>query len=376
VTYNSIFECRACYFSGGADFGFSTFSGNADFSVSTFSGKAVFRNTHWHCVVRDLVQPVPGKANFASTNWTDELLMENMDIRPGVTLDFTNAKWESIPKTEQGESKPVLYLRNANYNNFLFPVANKGIPYPLVGFGHPDSAFYRTGWRVQVPNPGWTKWPVIQRTYGKFLNSLKESGCYNDHDALFIEFHDLETHYKWYKGKYLQSTFNFTMGLICGYGIRPVRAFWFSFWVILGFAVIYWIFRRRIRPRYETDRENAFSAPYYFHRSESPPPKFRMPDELLGYNFAITHLWPKNLSQTWKAFLFIIWRIFLILHGAWLLFWYLMNFVLFSVNTFCTVGYDNNYPVKGLRYICMAELVLGYITLTLFLVSLVNVLIR
>ena len=76
------------------------------------------------------------------------------------------------------------------------------------------------------------------------------------------------------------------------------------------------------------------------------------------------------------AWWLIIWRIFVILRGAWLIFWYLMNFVLFSVNTFCTVGYDNNYPVKGLRYVCMAELVLGYITLTLFLVSLVNILIR
>jgi len=379
-------------FSGEADFRGSTFSGNVSFWASTFSGIADFRFSRLYCAVHDSAEPIPGRADFTNTQWANELHLQNIETRPGVRLDFAGAGWVALPITEYAAPKPVLYLEGANCDRLLFPVADEWIPRPLLGFGISHRASFRSGWRVQVPDPvgteypwekvDWpfrqeeTEWPVIQRTYGKFLTFLKESGRYDDYDALLTEFHDLETHYKWYRGEYLDSAFTFVMGLICGYGIRPVRAFWFSLWVVLGSTFIYLVFRKYVRPRYGTGEENAFQPPYFLCRKESLQRQYDPPRKLQDYRFSLSHLWPSDIELTRMAWWLIVWRIFVVLRGAWLIFWYLMNFVLFSVNTFCTVGYDNNYPVKGLRYVCMAELVLGYITLTLFLVSLVNILIR
>ena len=335
-----------------ANFYRCSFIGNVYFRTSTFYKKTSFEGTKFLCVYKNLSIEVQGMVDFRSTKWHETLNFRNTESHQGVKIEFAEAQWVNAPMTISMSPRPILYLEGADYDKLLFPIADEKIPNPILGFGNADSSRMRSGWRAQIPDPDQIEWSAVQRTYGKFLTFLKDNGRYDDYDALLKEFHYLETRYKWHSGDWITPIFNTTLNFICGYGIDPKRSFYASILIVMVFAVFYRFpfSYRLIHPRIEKDRDSAIIP---------PPPLLK-----IGKQPGRQPIWRKKIERKDRLQWFVA------------QFNFFLDFILFSLNTFCTVGYDNNYPVRWLRHICMLELILGYITLTLFLVSLINVLLR
>lgn len=339
--------------------------------------------------------------NFADLTVEEYLLFENSKITKYLYLDNAN-----LPPTST--NLPWEYLKDAKIVLIPNRFWNFDPPYTGESMEHLDQVSYF--------NELMSKHKMLHTIYHSRGERMSANGCY-------VRMKDLETvlyRHQYYKTRsfndWFDWRFNQFLKLFSDYGTDPVKSLIFSIYVMLFFAVIYFVFYtgwncNSTRGSFThllfafADEDYSFEQ-RYFKRVENSSTEwdahfrsFRREHAMFPiYHFGYLIYLFRRIQNRWKKYIFRLidqlktpWDdtskeerfyqytvliLAFILGSCYLIGRQLVNSMALSVNTFSTLGFGR-IPVHGfLTYVTILEGFAGWFLLSVLSVTIVNQLIQ
>ncbi|TKJ41472.1 hypothetical protein CEE37_02615 [candidate division LCP-89 bacterium B3_LCP] len=327
VYYNSaVFHDNSVFistiFSGETRFYIAEFFGDAYFRETTFSGNVDFENTDFYGNVSFEKGFFSGYTNFSGVVFFHEIYSTS-------TIDLTGAKF-----LESLNLKTTSFLQNCRILLEDIEVRNIELSWLQL---EEHLHFYDRNLGV-IPAKRFDDINRLRKVFIHLENNFANLGQFEDQDACYYERMTIERRHANIGDWLLKTLLHYS----CGYGVKPGRVIFTSFFVIILFALFYYL--------HGAIQERKFDDPALKSKKE-------------GVN--------KDERNRWARF---------------------RDALYFSVNTFTTVGYGDWYPTAEklkigpgrfkitlpirFRTLAMCEGLIGWMLLALFLITLGRVWIR
>ncbi|MCD6594884.1 pentapeptide repeat-containing protein [bacterium] len=307
-----------CTFDSLADFGGCHFFKDADFSSVNFIYKANFSECHFDSSALFSSVTFDGGAEFRKVNFNYFLDFQSISIPEKQLVDLDCS---SFRKNDLAGSILISNIRLKG--DIAIPASS--MPKPSIWFYEPEYA----------KGADDNSYDYILRTYALIYRNQLQQNRMADHDALLIEAKNFERSLAWKRKQFLKWFFLLLMGTFSGYALVPYITFKWIIAIILLFSVFY--MARQFRPK-----------PYYFKKEN-------------GHRKSHSS---KNRKILIRESFIVRWKNALI------------KSILFSVICFFTGSFQNERPQGLNKILFVIELILGYFLMALFIVSLVNIIVR
>ncbi|MCO5381940.1 MAG: ion channel [Methanosarcina barkeri] len=316
----------------------STFGDFASFSGSTFGDSADF----WDSTFGDF-------ASFSYSVFGDSANF--CDSAFGDSASFSEAAFGDSASFRGSTFGYFAYFTKANFSNtssfewgkFAGTVHFSGTQFKEVTLNGTDFEEMRVSWDALEDSLVFDG-----QTYVKLIQNFRNLEQFEEADAAYYQYRKIcQAEKSWIPFSKEGSKWNdIMMCFICGYGVKPFRAFYLGGLIILLFSFIY---RGSPTTSWHNGEETDSAQKPAIKTLISLIPKIDWP------NPGISRL-SDNKDSAQKV-----------------TFW---DSFYFSMVTFSTIGYGDWYPKDNFRKWVMLEGLLGWITLGLFLVTLTNVMMR
>lgn len=340
--HNSIFENNLdfsnCIFTKSFSFAKVNCSSTANFRNTTFGDSAVF----WECTFGSFADfsftTFGDSANFWNSIFGDSASFKGCTF--GDSASFSYSAFDDSASFEEVSFSNTSYFQWANFDD---AVDFSGTLFNEVTLNGTDFKEMRVSW-----NSLENSLVFDGQTYVKLIQNFRNLEQFEDADAAYYQYRKYcQAEKSWIPFSKEGSKWNdIMMWFICGYGVKPFRAFYLGGLIILLFSFIY---RGFPTTSWRNGGETNSAQKSAIKTLLSLIPKINWP------NPGISRL-SNNIDSAQKV-----------------TFW---DSFYFSMVTFSTIGYGDWYPKDNFRKWVMLEGLLGWITLGLFLVTLTNVMIR
>jgi hypothetical protein len=202
-----------------------------------------------------------------------------------------------------------------------------------LGVAIDDSTYYNASSPIATETED--EYFALIKVYSQFLRAYKNNGDQESYNACYIEMKDIQTRkaaFNFQKeptfNNYFDWKLNRFLKIFCDYGTNPVKALIMSFWVIVTFGFLYFIF---------PSEGTAFQPKLFWQALK---------------NYKSRKLQFKNQAKTGSK--------------------QILNAMALSMNAFVTLGYGD-MPARGIaRYLAVFEGLTGWFLLSIFSSSLIS----
>ena len=342
------------------DFTDSTFNGSTQFYVINFGSDAVFTNTTFNGLTKFISSNFDDYVDFTDSTFNGSTQFYSANF--GSKVDFINTTF-----LDEVDFSKSVFIGDAYFDNAIF---KKHADFRRVEFN--NVIFTNTTFEeVSFLNADFLKmdveWDNIKKSvtfnspfYLKLRENFIKLNKYTDSDDVYYEYRkntrEDENLLIWF--------LDWAVSFICGYGVKPQNTIYTGFFVVFGFAGYYYcrehlVLIRRVLKKWQNRNISANIAKqnsilYLLDKLKNL--------KIWAYpavsNF-MSHLFKKNDKFDTKGFLIDCWDVF----------W-------FSIGVFIGSGYESSYSKERYPIATMLEKIIGSLIITLFVVTLTNVLIR
>ncbi len=355
ATFNRNVGFFRATFSGDAGFNEATFNRNAGFFRATFSGDAGFRKTTF------IGDAGFNKATFSGDTWFNEATFNRNAGFGGATFS-ENAGFDGATFNGYAGFNEATFSRDAGFDGATFS-RNAGFDGATFGgdarFNEAKFEGYFSGWSTLE-----NTFTCDEATYQGLIKNFKEHGQFDEADDCYFS-------YRYRNMDSLQDL----LGLIsCGFGVRPSYAVYLSIILIVIFGFLYWIgggiYKLSIQNLESiSDKARTWSLSLIYNFLFSETKKIFshircISNKIFRYKCEFK---PENLIKIPNK----LW------HKSFTTNVSLKDALYFSALVFFTLHppHDWEYSEQW-RYVVLFEDILGGVFITLFIVTLGNVIIR
>ena len=368
VTFEGVAFFWYATFNKTPDFQDSTFKNKADFGEATFNEGAPFTRVKFN-EARFLNATFNNNAFFDSTTFDDRAIFCNAIFVKKANFYnctfndaaiFFNATFNNSADFQWATFNDAVIFEDATFNgyaNFIHTAFNKayfeGATFTKIDFRYVNFEIIEINWS-QLKG----KLIYSGRFYQALIKNFKALEQFEDANDAYYEYRRIKQSQKEW-GDYTKYTDAFSK-CICGYGVRPYKAVGVAVFIIGLFSVFYWLIE--VEDRWKRLHEFVkdkweISAEFFYGLIKGKENKKSSSDSSLKDR--LKRLW-EFFKDRWKRAL---------------------KFLFLSVSIFTTLGILNNWKSAEKHepwyHACaIAEVFLGWIIMTLFVISLTMTWIR
>ncbi|MFZ2801550.1 MAG: pentapeptide repeat-containing protein [Syntrophorhabdus sp.] len=327
-------DISSCDFSGARFYNLTNFNqawlgGYANFSEAKFNGPANFFETKF--IFSNFSRAT--FSYYASFHWTEFMGPANFTDANFFVSDFSGAtfsgKADFIRAMFGGiaDFSGTMFNDNVNFSDVTFTSIARNADFNGASFKG-----YVTGWPLKNSS-------VDEVTYLALIKNLNDHGQFNDADSCYYD----------YRYRYMSSPLDYLSWISCGYGVRPELPLIWSVLLIVFFGIIYWggdAVQRTIQQYYRITYASDYKKQAGF-----------LPKRILA-NIA-RKIQGKSLKSSNLSFLDSL---------------YFSSMIFFVSHPPTDWRPSNEW--KWWKYLIMVEDIMGWLLLTLFVVTLTHVMVR